>query len=209
MEEDMFAGMKLTAVAALLFGLLGATSCDKDDDDDGPSASQICSAQCAQLEECFPEEFDSTYDSMNECRNECKDDVADALDGVEPACEDEYAGFLLCIAEMSCSELDDYSYSGDLDGCQDEQNDLDDCGGNNQTDYDNVAACQDAEDAINGLDCMSDYPLDLGCDDYAGLPCDYTGYFDCLSGCYSCDATSPVFDTDTYENVCVPLAECN
>jgi len=204
----MFEGETPGLVAVLLVGALAASSCDKHEDD-GVSVSQICRAQCAQLEECRPEEFDGLYGSMSECRDACEDDVADELGEVEPECEDEYAGFLLCVAEMTCGELDAYQNAGDLDGCEDESNDFESCDGNDQTDQDNVAACQEVQDAVNGLDCMSGYPMDLSCETYGACPSDITDYFECVEGCYGCSGDSPTFDVDTYNDVCTPLQVCD
>jgi hypothetical protein len=83
------------------------------------------------------------------------------------------------------------------------------CGDDDDDDaVDNVAACTELQDTINGLDCYEGYEVDLMCDTYADYACDFADYFSCTSDCYSCDGDVPAFDADTYTNDCVPMASC-
>ena len=74
--------------------------------------------------------------------------------------------------------------------------------------FDNVTACQDLEDTINGLECYAGYEVDMTCDTYEDYTCDVADYFNCTADCYGCDGDVPTFDSDTWSNDCVPLAEC-
>lgn len=74
---------------------------------------------------------------------------------------------------------------------------------------DNVAACQDLEDTINGLDCYAGAEVDMMCDTYEEYTCDIADYFNCVADCYGCDGDIPTFDSDTYTNDCVPMADCS
>ena len=73
---------------------------------------------------------------------------------------------------------------------------------------DNVAACNDLQDTINGLDCMTS-DVDLSCDSYDSYTCDISDYYDCVGDCYSCDGDTLNFDSTKYSDECTPLATCD
>lgn len=61
---------------------------------------------------------------------------------------------------------------------------------------DNVAACQDAEDAITALECYDDtYPVDMSCDSWGETTCDMVDYWTCYGEIFTCEGD--VFTTDT------------
>jgi hypothetical protein len=62
-------------------------------------------------------------------------------------------------------------------------------------DFDNVAACQDLEDSMNALDCVTT-DFDYSCDSFDGNTCNYTEYFSCLADMYHCDGDLLDYDSD-------------
>jgi hypothetical protein len=60
---------------------------------------------------------------------------------------------------------------------------------------DNVAACNDLVDTLNGLDCASGYDWGIDCNLYSAdsYPCDIAEYFNCLSDATTCTATDPSY----------------
>jgi hypothetical protein len=73
---------------------------------------------------------------------------------------------------------------------------------------DNVAACQELEDTINGLECLPEGgEVDMMCDSYADYDtCDYSDYYNCVGDCYGCDGDVMTFDTEKYAGECADLA---
>jgi hypothetical protein len=107
-------------------------------------------------------------------------------------------------AGLSCSDFADQDY-GDCDQDWDDLGNClsDNCDGGNT--YDNVGACQDLEDSMNALDCLTT-DFDYSCDSYDGVDCDYTDYFDCMADVYSCDGDTLVYDTDDIQT-CTDIAD--
>jgi hypothetical protein len=73
------------------------------------------------------------------------------------------------------------------------------CGDDDDAAIDNQTACQDAEDTINGLECLPDgwTDLDMGCEAYADVTtCDYADFYNCYGEVYSCDGDDLVTDLD-------------
>jgi len=79
----------------------------------------------------------------------------------------------------------------------------DDDGGSS---VDNVAACQDLEETLNGLACAEGYDWALSCDGYDGTTCDYADYFQCLEDNTTCTDTDPSYPDLTGWGDCV--ADC-
>lgn len=71
----------------------------------------------------------------------------------------------------------------------------DDDGGSS---VDNVAACQELEDTMNELECLT-VDFDYSCDSYDGTTCDYAEYFNCLSDIYSCNGSVLEYDADALQ----------
>ncbi|MCK9460970.1 MAG: hypothetical protein M0R80_15145 [Proteobacteria bacterium] len=191
----------LMMVATLLAGVLAAGSCDSGDG--SPSVASVCSASCEQFEDCAEDYFDEVYDSMGDCEDDCEDYVDEYVDEYDD-CENEYLSYLECTTGLSCNDFED----DDFDDCDDQADDLEDCLDDNYGDdnnFDNVGACQDAEDAINALPCL-DTPVDYSCDNYDGMDCDYTDYFDCLSDVYYCDGDTLSYDADQLQE-CTDIAD--
>ena len=168
-----------------------------------PTAAGVCEDSCAQAAECDEEWFQSEYASYDECENECEDEIG-AVTEAYPDCHAVYLRFQDCVASLSCEELD--SDGGD---CYELEYDFESCAEENFVpNEENVEACEDFEDTINGLPCYADYGVDLACDDYAAASCDYSAYFDCTALCYGCDGEAPTFDNETFDAECAPLADC-
>jgi hypothetical protein len=72
---------------------------------------------------------------------------------------------------------------------------------------DNVAACQEAEDALNELTCLT-VDFNFSCDSYDGTTCDYAEYFNCLADLYTCEGDPEVltYDADQLQE-CADLSE--
>jgi hypothetical protein len=68
----------------------------------------------------------------------------------------------------------------------------DDDGGSS---IDNVAACQNLQDTLNELECIT-ADFDYGCDAYDGTTCDYAEYFNCLADVYTCEGDPSVLTYD-------------
>jgi hypothetical protein len=81
------------------------------------------------------------------------------------------------------------------------------CGDDDDDDsFDNVASCQNAEDAMNELECLA-AEFDFSCDAYSNYTaCDYSEYFDCIAEVYSCDGDVLDVDMDKLDE-CTAAAE--
>ena len=68
---------------------------------------------------------------------------------------------------------------------------------------DNVAACEEMQDAHNELTCIT-VDFDYSCDSYDGTTCDYAEYFTCMADLYTCEGDPEVltYDADA-------LTECS
>lgn len=67
----------------------------------------------------------------------------------------------------------------------------------------NVGACESFFDAIECGD--TDFGMFVRCDDYSGLECDVTAYFDCLEDNFTCN--DGIFDPTAWQ-MCTSLATC-
>ena len=60
---------------------------------------------------------------------------------------------------------------------------------------DNVTACQEMEDSMNELECLT-VDFNYSCDSYDGVTCDYAEYFNCLADLYTCEGDPAVLTWD-------------
>ena len=191
---------RTTAIAVFIAAAgFAGTACEKER---GASVSAICAATCEQDEYCHPTGFAVTYESMSACREQCETELAETYDRFEPPmCLDAAMERDLCVAELSCYDLE----RDDLGDCDREIDTLQHCLAENQAHYDNTGACAAAEAALNTLDCFEG-GFDLGCDAFADQPCDYTTYFACISDMYYCEDGVLAVDQSVMDE-CMQIAE--
>jgi hypothetical protein len=121
-----------TKSVVLALAFLALAACEED----GISISGICSARCAQIEECDGYAFDSEYGgSSGTCRQLCEDELNEYYDDYEPAeCEKLSMELEQCRAELDCDELHEWTLD-EIDGestwtsahCTDESSALREC----------------------------------------------------------------------------------
>jgi hypothetical protein len=73
---------------------------------------------------------------------------------------------------------------------------------------DNVAACENLMETLNGLECVADdYDWGWDCEIYGDTTCDISEYFDCLADGYTCTDDDPPMLDATGAADCT-LTEC-
>ena len=70
--------------------------------------NSICQSECAQEEQCYPEDFNEDYDSVAECVAECVEDSAEFLAQASQGCVDALIALSNCTTALSCADLEDY-----------------------------------------------------------------------------------------------------
>jgi hypothetical protein len=91
----------VTMLALLLCGLAGP-GCER--------IPQICEDSCKQQARCNPYFSDYVY-SIRDCRSDCEDSLEDQVRDVDDDCEAAYLDYYDCVANLSCTELDEHDYS--------------------------------------------------------------------------------------------------
>lgn len=88
------------------------------------SVESMCRAWCEQLQECQPQVFEQNHGSLDACRESCEQDAGDFYDGYPtPECVDEALTKDICVAGLSCEQLEAMDYAS----CQDEFDALQEC----------------------------------------------------------------------------------
>ncbi|HUT78025.1 MAG TPA: hypothetical protein VM285_10085 [Polyangia bacterium] len=214
--------LMIVAVSLAAGGLVFACK-----DEEKSACEKYCEASIAEYQD-YLDENDCELDNESKYVDECVEECDDAMDDIGSGDKEEAEACIECVydevgsspgygdineaIEDDCEDecWDDegmWEFLDEFDGVDIDEDDLD-CGGGGG--YDNVGACQDLEDTINGLSCWEGEDVDMMCDNYADYDtCDYTDYFNCTADCYSCDGDILDFDSDYYADVCVDLAaEC-
>lgn len=195
--------MVLALALTVSVGVVGVIGCGGNDDKGGSRMADYCSANCDQIAECDENYFNEEYDSKSDCEDECVDSTENINDSF-PECESEMMDYHECWTTLSCDDL----AAGNDNACNEEYCTWSQCLHNNgYSDWDNVAACQDAEDTLNALPCVTE-DFNLGCSDYEDVNGNYFGYFSCLSSSlvYSCDGDVLTCDEANLQ-ICTDIAD--
>jgi hypothetical protein len=102
--------MKYLFAAVLILGLSAAfAACGgaAEDDEEKPSAQEMCEAGCKELAQCF-EDSGSPSDDAAECKEDCEFAIRSAQ---EEGCEDEVDALLSCQDKNLTCEI--YTGSGE------------------------------------------------------------------------------------------------
>jgi hypothetical protein len=114
----------ILAALALLAPLTACTEGSGDALEGGVDVPTMCQAWCQQHKDCFSDQFDADFGSMEGCRAACEQDAGEFYDGYQPPeCIDEALTKDICVASLSCAQLEAVDYSS----CEDELLALDQC----------------------------------------------------------------------------------
>ena len=194
-------------------------------DEEKSACEKYCEVSIAEYQDYLDDELDCELENESKYVEECVEECVDAMDDISSGDKEEAEACIECIYEEvgsspsdgdineaiedDCEDecLDDdgmWDFFEEFDGVDIDEDDID-CGSGGGG-YDNVGACQDLEDYINGLSCMQgEEPMDFFCEEYEGYSEDYTDYLECLEDCYYCDGDYLSVDDDLVE-YCIDLA---